>query len=346
MSTENFSSTAEKPETTRSQSEETTSKSEQSLRDQLAAELEKSFADTPQEPVPTETVSETTEPEPVAEPTVAETQEAPAHWPAEQREAFAKLPKEAQDFVLSRHKEMEADYTRKTTELADQRKSYEELIKVFEPYQQQLALAGKTPAQAAQQLLAAQKVLDTNPLEGLKWLAQSYGVDITSLIPKQDEVYTDPELKKLRDEINQLKSERQREAQMQQQAQAQAIQKQIDDFRSAKDANGQPKYPYFDKVRSLMGPLVAEGKTLDEAYDNVVYTLPEVRERIASEAAKAAKAEALKQAEEDRKKKAKAVNGSAPVIRSRGPTDTDTQKTGSLRQELEKAFKESQSGRI
>ncbi len=71
-----------------------------------------------------------------------------------------------------------------------------------------------------------------------------------------------------------------------------------------------------------------------------------MRERIASEAAKAAQAEAFKKAEEARKAKAKEVRGATQVIRSRGPTDTDTKETGTLRQELERALKEVQTGRI
>ena len=347
MSTENSSSTVEKQETTHSQSDETTSASELSLRDQLAAELDKSLDDTPEGPVvdvatdaQVEAVTETETPAP-------EVLEPPARWSAADREKFAKLSREAQEIVLERHREMEADYTRKTMELAEQRKPLDEFAKIFEPYKQQLELAGRTPAQVTQQLLAAQKFLETNPLEGLKWLAQSYNIDLNNLVqPKADETYTDPELKSLRDELNQLKQERQRESQMQKQAEAQAIQKQINDFKDSKDANGQPKYPHFDRVRSLMGPLVAEGKTLEQAYELASYTLPEVRERIASEAAKAAQAEAFKKAEEARKAKAKEVRGATQVIRSRGPTDTDTKETGTLRQELERALKEVQTGRI
>src|SRR5688572_17361777 len=98
-----------------------TSVSEMSLRDTLAAALNE-HSDTPPEPVATEAVTETTAAETAAETPAVEAQEAPQHWPADKREMFAKLPSEAQRLLLDRHKEMEADYTRKTTELSEQRK--------------------------------------------------------------------------------------------------------------------------------------------------------------------------------------------------------------------------------
>ncbi len=336
-------------ETTQESNVETTTgesnpSSELSLRDELAAAL-KDFSDTPEEPVATEATAESVAPETVVETPAPVAQEAPQHWPSEKREMFSKLPPEAQTFILERHKEMESDYTRKTTELAEQRKPVEEFSKLFEPYKQQLELAGRTPAQVTQQLLAAQRMLETNPVEGLKWLAQSYKVDLSTLIPKQEDEYTDPTVLALKQELNQLKSQLQQREQAVQSQNAAEVQRVITEFQSAKHADGTPKYPAFEQLKPLMGPLVAQGKTLEEAYELTSYTLPEVRERIASEAAKAAQAEALKKAEEDRKAKAKEAKTASQVIRSRGNAVEESNVKNTLRQELAKNLRES-SGRI
>jgi len=95
-----------------------------------------------------------------------------------------------------------------------------------------------------------------------------------------------------------------------------------------------------------MVPLYGQGKTLEEAYELASYTLPHVRERIASEAAKAAQAEALKKAEEERKAKAKDAKTAGQIIRSRGTAAEDEGKPTTLRQELEKNLRALQSGRI
>ena len=46
--------------------------------------------------------------------------EPPAHWPEEQKELFRSQSPEGQRFLLERHRQMEADYTRKTQHLAEQ----------------------------------------------------------------------------------------------------------------------------------------------------------------------------------------------------------------------------------
>ena len=346
MSTDPSLNTAESPETTNGQSEtQATTPSEKSLREELAAALDlHESSDTPEGSVATEATTEQVAAEPAKE-TPATAQEAPQHWPAEKRETFAKLPREAQDLVLERHKEMEADYTRKTMELAEQRKPLDEFTKLFEPAKQRLELAGLTPAQVTRQLLAAQSLIETNPVEGLKWLAQSYKVDLSTLVPKEDE-YVDPAYKALRDELNQLKSQLSQREQAVQRQNAEAVQKTITDFSSSKNADGTAKYPHFDSLRNLMGPIVADGKTLEQAYELASYTLPEVRERIASEAAKAAQVEALKKAEEERKQKAKDVKGATQVIRSRGTASEQPTGDLTLRQELAKNLRSLQSGRI
>ena len=316
--------------------------SEMSLRDTLAAALNE-HSDTPEEPVATEAATDQAAPETVAEVPAVQAQ-APAHWPSEKREMFSKLPPEAQTFILDRHKEMESDYTRKTTELAEQRKPVEEFGKLFEPYKQKMELAGMTPAQVTRQLLAAQNVLEQNPIEGIKWLAQSYKVDLSTLLPKEDE-FSDPKVSALERELNQLKAQLQsRETEVQRQNAAE-VQKVITDFASTKNADGTSKYPHFESLKSLMGPMVAQGKTMEDAYSLAEYTLPEVRERIASEAAKAAQAEALKKAEDDRKAKAKDARTAGNVIRSRGTAVEDSTGKTSLRQELAKNLRES-GGRI
>ena len=48
----------------------------------------------------------------------ASTADAPQNWPAERRDAFAKLPDEARSLVMSFHKDMQAGFTRATQEVA------------------------------------------------------------------------------------------------------------------------------------------------------------------------------------------------------------------------------------
>jgi hypothetical protein len=96
---------------------------------------------------------------------------------------------------------------------------------------------------------------------------------------------------------------------------------QISAFKDAKDDAGVLKHPHFDRVRTLMAPLVDSGKSLEEAYAEVVWALPEYRESQIKETKEQAEKEAKKKAETarlDKLKKAKAAETLAPSDADRG----------------------------
>jgi hypothetical protein len=288
--------------------------------------------------VSTETVAEA---DPVA--LDAQTIEPPAEMSAEQRTAFKALPVEAQRQLAERYADVRRTLTQKTEEIAKERTKYSELESAFEPYREQLALQGTTPAAAASRLLAAQNVLTRNPVEGLKWLSQSLGVDLRSLVPppEKDEEYLSPDVKALKDEIRELRGQIQQQHVGQQNAQQAEAQRILTEFRSAKDDKGEPKHPHADhpEVKAVMGSLIGRGKTLEQAYAEAVYVLPEVRSRIAEEAAKAARAEVERKAEEARKTKLSAARTASQTIRSRGVAD-EKPASGSIEDDLRAAMRE------
>lgn len=342
MNIENSSSTAEKPETTPTPESPPAGRT---LREELSALLETENSDTPTESVADVATDVQVETESTETPTLAAL-DAPSNFSAEQRETFSKLPREAQEIILARHKDMQEDYTRKTTELANARKSVDEINAVLEPYKQEMELAGVKPNDVIQRLLAAQRYLQSDPVNGVKWLAQQFNVDLKAFAPKEEEAYVDPTVKALRDELNQLKASlQQREAAAQNQTVSEA-QKMITAFAEAKNEDGTAKHPHYESLKSVMAPIVATGKTLEEAYDIARYTIPSEIERLKAEVAKSAQAEAVRKAEEARKNKVKEVKGAAQVIRSRGTAVDDGAKAMSLRQELEKNLRELSQGRI
>jgi hypothetical protein len=295
-----------------------------SLEQMLSAALAETDSSSP----PPETAASAEETgEQVSTETTAEV-DAPAEMSAEQRVAFKTLPIEAQRQVAERYAEVRRTLTQKTEEISKERAKIEEFEQVFEPHRQQLELQGITPAQAASRLLAAQRLLETNPVEGFNWLAKSLGIDLRQLAPQpnKEEEYLDPQVKALKDEVSSLKAQLTQVQVGSQNAKAQEVQKIISDFKSAKDEAGNLKHPHFDNpdVQAVISGLVGQGKTLSEAYERAVFVLPEVRAKIAEDAAKAAQAEAAKKAEEARKQKLVAAKTAAQTIRSRGTADEKT----------------------
>jgi hypothetical protein len=213
----------------------------------------------------------TTEPAPVAEPAPVQPVAPPERWTPEEKAKFAAWPRDVQEAVVERHKALEADYTRKTQEAADLRRSAEPIlnaVKPFEAYLNQLApRIGQTPDKMIGQLLGVEYQLRTGDAyekaAALHQIAQSYGIDLAALSRGELPQGADPAYSQLRQsfgsieqEVRQLREEREQERQQQIVAQIQA-------FSTSTDEAGRPKYPFFEEVRGRMGKLMSEDPSLD-----------------------------------------------------------------------------------
>jgi hypothetical protein len=218
--------------------------------------------------------------------------------------------------------------------------------KVFAPVDNDLKLAGVSRTQAVQRLLAAHQMLQQNPQQGIQWLAQQYGVDLNNTNPASYEE-VDPQYAGLQQKIGSIEStvngfltERQQENLAKQQEKEHAVYQQIEQFRSATDANGNPLHPHFDKVQAHMAALADKQPEadLDTLYDQAVYAHPETRTAMLTEREKAAKAEAEKVAKE---KARKARNASTP---KGGGGGKEAPKGKTMRETMELAYEASQTG--
>ena len=85
------------------------------------------------------------------------TLEAPEHWAADDRELFGGQSEEVKGYLLKRHNEMESGFTKKSQELAEQRKTVDNLsqfMSKWEPHTSSLRdLATKLQLQALRQSL-------------------------------------------------------------------------------------------------------------------------------------------------------------------------------------------------
>ena len=240
---------------------------------------------------------------------------APKTWPAEHREAFEHLPEEQQSFMMQREQERDAAFTRKPTELAEQRKQVEGLQGVLAPYRQQMQANGISEAEYVSRLMSYDNALRQNPKQALQSLAQHYGIRLSndSGVDYVEETPSDPQILQLQQQLNQTQAHIQTMQQSQTMAQQQQLVDQVESFATAKDAKGNLKHPYFEKLRERMGRLVNAGETtdLDEAYtmalrlDNDLYN-----ETIANERKAVAK-------KEDNRRKA-AVEKAKKVQPTRG----------------------------
>lgn len=267
----------------------------ESLRDQLSAALEKSITPEEEQSTVEDTVVEDSpeveisaeegqsEPEQASEPEIS----APEHWAAEDKEVFSSLDARGREFLLRRHKDMEAAYTKKQQALADERKQAEAVIKAVEPYEDYLRRNGLTREEAVNKLLAtAQRLDESNPQDKiaiLHNLARDYGVQLGN---QEEPEPLSHEAQLLLDKINRIEADNYRlqEAHRLHQEslrwkEESSLQSVIDDFSSQKDENGNLKYPHFDTLREDMGLLLNAGKAqnLEDAYESAIYLNRDLR---------------------------------------------------------------------
>lgn len=257
----------------------------------------------------------------------------PMSWSADVKAKWATLPSDVQAYVAQRDKETHEAITRIGTE----KKSLEDRVKANEPLDQLIAAhkddfakRGVAPVQAVAVLLDAQKRLDQNPVAGLVQIAQTYGYTPQAFVDSIFQLYRgqqnqqgdngaapprqDPEVMRLRSELEQIKSsvtEQQKATQQAQKAEREraeaALTSQIADF--AKDK------PYFNDVEPDVDALIPAMRAkhpdaspldvLSKAYDAAIWANASVRERILSDQRKkdedARKEAAIKKANDAKK---------------------------------------------
>ena len=262
-------------------------------------------------------------------------------WKPEQREAFAKLPADAQKLVMDRQSETQAFYSRKLAEESEAKKQLEPILEATREVAPILRSIGKAPGELLKSYANIEATLAfgtyADKLKLFGTIAQTYGIPFAAPEPDpyaeplapQGQAY--PVVHDLRSQVNHLQSQLRHYQEQHEQAQQVQVQSTIQGFASAKAADGSPMYPYFDVVRGAMGQLMADGKaqSLEDAYKQAVAP---IEQRLAAELAAKQQAAAAAQAQAVAKAK------KAAPIRASGVTATGRTKGASLDDVLSSAL--------
>lgn len=261
----------------------------------------------------------------------------PAHWDAAKREAFGKLPPEAQKVVNDLARDLEAGFTRKSMEVADKVKFGESVRSLVTPaHRQQLQSAGMTEVDGFRRLLEYQDAFTRDPTGYVRWVAQQARLDPRQIFPQlaggdgrapaaqqQPQPPADPQFLRLHETIQNLSQEVNGFKRQQVDAQYRNAERSIANFRSATDESGQPKHPHFDKVEKQMDWILRSNpeilaiedfeQRLKTAYDLAVYADPEIKTQLIDSEAERRLAEKARLADLNKAKRAQAPIKSAPV---------------------------------
>ena len=242
----------------------------------------------------------------------ARSNQVPEHWSAEDKATFAKLPAEGQAFLLKRHGDMEAEFTRKSQASAGAVQFTQALAPVFNDPQiaQSLKQAGVHPVQAIQEWATWHK-MGTSPRQEDKFhllvgLSQRMGLDPARIFSAlngnapppnpmglSEEDLKDPAVKFIADHLGKTQSkldaiERSQQQRDQQEHQARAewgvrsARQGIDGFADEKSKDGRPLRPYFDAVLPYIIDLFKANpnRSMAETYDAACWAHPEVRKQM------------------------------------------------------------------
>jgi len=259
--------------------------------------------------------------EAVADPAAKLAIRAPASWSPAAKATFDKLPPEVQQAVAKREQEIDHGLRRKSEEV----KRYEPLEQVLAPRRAQWAAQGMDEVHAVKTLLAAQDLLEKNPMQGLEFLARSYGVNLNTAQPQgqphqaQPARDSHPEIAALKQQLQVLQSQVQT-------AQTAPIVSQIDAFQN------DPANLYFENVRDDMAVLLHNGKASDlkEAYEMACWMRPDIRPFLQTAQAPAAPVQ---------DKAAQARRAAVSVTGSPGQTRIP-KSNGSIEDDIRAAFEE------
>jgi hypothetical protein len=195
----------------------------------------------------------------------------PDHWPDADKANFNSMPRNAQEWALERYKSMTADYTRKTQEAAQIRQHYEPINQVLEPIRNTLQQRGVSESDYVGRLVEADRLLQTDPVGTIQWLAQQAGVDLATLEPGESN-YADPQIAALQNRVDQLTNHVSEQERQTAETRTTELGGQIESFSKKADSDGNLLHPHFDTVRHVMGSLIQAGQaqTMDDAYAKAI----------------------------------------------------------------------------
>lgn len=298
--------------------------------DSIGDELNSAFGTETSAEAPVQAADATAQGVPVSGEAEA-TLEAPRHWTEGDRSLFGNAPREIQQRWLSRETEYTKGFDTKAQEVANFRREREQQDQIFAPFDRDLELRGLSRQQFMGSLIGAHKLLLENPAEGLKWVAQQYGVDPAALLEQKQ---SDPQFDRLSQGFQKLNQRLDGFVSASQKAEHEANVGKVQAFAEAKDEKGQPLRPYFDDVAEDVLALMKSGvKDLDQAYTKAVRMNDQIweKEQQRKAAATQVAAKAKQQAEIDKAKRA----GTTASAREAG---NGSARPSTLKEELETAF--------
>ena len=240
----------------------------------------------------------------------------PKSWAKDTHEVWAKMPPEAQKYVMQREEQM-------LSGLAQYREYHsvgKAINDVISPYRPMIQAAGLDDAKAVATLLNAHYRLTQGPLDQRRATYAQLGRDLGFLPQSQGEQPNEmPVDQEARQRLERLEHQLTQRQQQEMNQLRQTVTKEFEDF--AKDK------PYVDEVAQEMVAFINAGASLADSYERAVYANPVTR---AKELARLQKESEDKIKANTRAAVDKARGATAANVKGRDTTRTPTESRGKL----------------
>ena len=183
------------------------------------------------------------------EPETPQTLSAPQSMSAKDREAFYELPPASQKWLVDRVKQQEGDYTRKSTEVAEQRKYYDKIEQVIAPRRQQLALDGMDDGTAVGQLFALSDFASADPVGFTRYMFEQRGIPLSALTENGGRTPADPQMLAMQQRLQYFEGHLAQQQQVEHQKSTQVVMSDIEKFSS--------ETPFYQELQAEMVPIVS-----------------------------------------------------------------------------------------
>ena len=248
-----------------------------------------------------------------------QTTTAPQSMSAKDRESFYKLPPENQKWISDRVKAQESDYTRKTMNLAEQRKNHDKLEQAIAPRRQQLAMDGMDEGTAVGQLFALSDFANSDPVGFTRYLFNQRGIPLSALTANAQEQRGDPQILAMQQRLQGFENYFTEQQSQEQNSQNAAVSGVIEKFA---DAN-----PFYAELEGDMIPIVASLRSSQPGLTSDQYLGKAYKMALAGNDDVFAKVEVDRKAKTESDRIAKAKKSAAAAKKAGG---TNIRTSGSL----------------
>lgn len=171
-------------------------------------------------------------------------------WPQDFKEKFPSMPRDAQQFLIDTHRQMQQGLTQKFNEIASYRREQEELNNDFQRIDGFLQTNGIPRLKIQKDAIRHIANIIEDPYPGARLFLQEMGVDINKLV--ESEEYVDPQVSAANQQVQQLQQRLNQFEQAQANQGLAQAQAQLNAFMNETNEQGHLKHPRFEELRPYM----------------------------------------------------------------------------------------------